>query len=254
MPPAMENRQKIPVPRRSFLWSLNETSGEILTHIGPTEFTPSANDRIVRANGRGGFEPAPMEARPSSSPATASTSCSRTRSRSSRSTAASNGGFVPGGNKEKELKLGTKKIIPGPCAFPLWPGQSAEVRPAHKLGANQYLLSRSSAPIDESAPYFKLVIDSAKLSSVVIDADDGARTAAAPPASPSRRQGRAAARRPAHRHPGPPHPVLHPAVRHRGRARARGRRPRPGEDDGVASLPPAAVEELARLSPRSARA
>src|SRR3954464_12542434 len=58
-----EVRQKIPVARRSFLWSLNETSGEILMHVGPTEFTPSANDRIVRANGRGGFEQAPMEAR-----------------------------------------------------------------------------------------------------------------------------------------------------------------------------------------------
>ena len=61
----MENRQKIPVPRRSFLWSLNQTSGEILTHVGPTEFTPSANDRIVRANNRRGFErQARMEARP----------------------------------------------------------------------------------------------------------------------------------------------------------------------------------------------
>ena len=61
---AHDDRQKIPVPRHSFLWSLNETSGEILTHIGPTEFTPSANDRIVRSNGRGAFEQAPMEARP----------------------------------------------------------------------------------------------------------------------------------------------------------------------------------------------
>jgi hypothetical protein len=64
----------------------------------------------------------------------------------------SNGGFVPGGNKEKELKLGTKKIIPGPCAFPLWPGQSAEVRPAHKLGANQYLLVEVVGAVDESPP------------------------------------------------------------------------------------------------------
>jgi major vault protein len=133
---AIENRQKIPVPRRSFLWSLNETSGEILTHIGPTEFTPSANDRIVRSNGRGGYEPAPMEARPFiiardgeyvllENPVAVD------------NVEGPNGGFVPGGNKEKELRLGTKKIIPGPCAFPMWPGQSAEVRPAHKLSANQ---------------------------------------------------------------------------------------------------------------------
>ena len=61
---SIENRQKIPVPRRSFLWSLNETSGEVLTHVGPTEFTPSANDRIVKSNGRGGYEQARMEASP----------------------------------------------------------------------------------------------------------------------------------------------------------------------------------------------
>lgn len=169
---AIENRQKIPVPRRSFLWSLNETSGEILTHIGPTEFTPSANDRIVRSNGRGGYEPAPMEARPFiiardgeyvllENPVTID------------QPEGPNANYVPGGNKEKELRLGTKKIIPGPCAFPLWPGQSAEVRPAHKLSANQYLIVEVVGPLDENAPYYRLVIESAGLSSVVIDGVEG---------------------------------------------------------------------------------
>lgn len=169
----MENRQKIPVPRRSFLWSLNETSGEILTHIGPTEFTPSANDRIVRANDRGGYEQAAMEARPfvlardgeyvlMANPAASKPGDGD----------APNGEYVPGGNKERDLTLGTTKIIPGPCAFPLWPGQSAEVRPAHKLGANHYLLVEVVGPIDDSAPYYDLVMKSARLSSVVIDAPE----------------------------------------------------------------------------------
>lgn len=164
----VENRQKIPVPRRSFLWSLNETSGEILTHVGPTEFTPSANDRIVRASSRGGYEQAAMEARafivaregeyvllynPVTHP----------------DPEGPNGAFVPGGNKEKSLKLGTTKVIPGPCAFPLWPGQEAEVRAAHKLGSNHYLLVEVVGPLDEEAPYYDLVIRSAVLSSVVID-------------------------------------------------------------------------------------
>lgn len=171
----MENRQKIPVPRRSFLWSLNETSGEILTHIGPTEFTPSANDRIVRANDRGGYEQAAMEARPFvlardgeyvllHNPCVA---------HASDSADTANGAWVPGGNKERDLQLGTTKIIPGPCAFPLWPGQSAEVRPAHKLGANHYLLVEVVGPLDDSAPYYDLVMKSAGLSSVVIDAPEG---------------------------------------------------------------------------------
>ena len=165
-----EVRQKIPVPRRSFLWSLNETSGEILMHVGPTEFTPSANDRIVRSNGRGGFEQAPMEARAFvvakdgeyvvlENPVKDTTLDDSAR----------NGAFIAGGNKEKELVSGTKRIIPGPCSFPMWPGQSAEVRPAHKLGANQYLLVEVVGDVEERAPYYRLVIESAGLSSAAID-------------------------------------------------------------------------------------
>ena len=162
-----EHRQKIPVPRRSFLWSLNETSGEILTHVGPTEFTPSANDRIVRSNERGGFESAPMEARPFVVARDGEYVVLANPSREEGES--KNGSFIAGGNKEKDLASGTKRIIPGPCSFPLWPGQSAEVRPAHKLGANQYLLVEVVGDVDERAPYWPLVIESAGLSSAVID-------------------------------------------------------------------------------------
>lgn len=243
----MENRQKIPVPRRSFLWSLNETSGEILTHIGPTEFTPSANDRIVRANNRGGYEPAPMEARPFVIARDGEYVLLENPVMVEPADGGSNGGFVPGGNKEKELRLGTKKIIPGPCAFPLWPGQSAEVRPAHKLGANQYLLIEVVGAIDEAAPYFKLVIDSAKLSSVVIDAVDGpssdggaGKLDAGKSAPAALRVGQRIVIQGRHTQFFiPPSGIeVVPALEDDGRSR---------EDDGVASLPAAAVEELAKL-------
>src|SRR5262245_55395730 len=168
-----EARQKIPVPRRSFLWSLNETSGEILMHVGPTEFTPSANDRIVRANGRGGFEQAAMEARPFVVARDGEYVVLENPVRDSGlDDSAKNGAFIAGGNKEKELVSGTKRIIPGPCSFPLWPGQSAEVRPAHKLGANQYLLVEVVGPVDEDAPYAQLTIDSAGLGGAVIEGVD----------------------------------------------------------------------------------
>src|SRR5262245_49826325 len=178
---SIENRQKIPVPRRSFLWSLNETSGEILTHIGPTEFTPSANDRIVRSNETGGFEQAPMEARPFVVARDGEYALLRNPVRGEQTDGAPNGNWVPGGNKEKELLLGTTKIVPGPAAFPLWPGQSAEVRPAHKLGANHYLLVEVVGEVDEKARYYKLVIESAGLSSAVIDAGEGASEGPAAP-------------------------------------------------------------------------
>lgn len=166
-----EDRQKIPVPRHSFLWSLNETSGEILTHAGPTEFTPSANDRIVRANERGGFEQAAMEARPFVV-ARDSEYVILDHPVFDEISEGPNGQWVPGGNKEKQLRMGTTKIIPGPCAFPLWPGQSAEVRHAHKLGANHYLLVEVVGAVDPHAPYYRLVIESAQLSSTVIDPED----------------------------------------------------------------------------------
>lgn len=182
---SIENRQKIPVPRRSFLWSLNETSGEILTHIGPTEFTPSANDRIVRANDRGGFEQAPMEARPFVVAREGEYVLLQNPIRGEMNEDSPNGNYVPGGNKEKELFLGTTKVVPGPCAFSLWPGQSAEVRPAHKLGANHYLLVEVVGPLDEKARYFRLVIESAGLSSAVIDSGE---VEPQPSAAPRRRE------------------------------------------------------------------
>ena len=244
---AIENRQKIPVPRRSFLWSLNETSGEILTHIGPTEFTPSANDRIVRANQRGGYEPAPMEARPFiiardgeyvllENPVAVD------------QPDGPNGAYVPGGNKEKELRLGTKKIIPGPCAFPLWPGQSAEVRPAHKLSANQYLIVEVVGPLDENAPYYRLVIESAGLSSVVIDGAEGdgrERKIQPEPATKSHptqlRIGQRIVIQGRHTQFFIPPTGIEvvPALEE---TEARGR-----DEDGVTALPPGAQEELAKM-------
>src|SRR5512145_1840021 len=173
----MENRQKIPVPRHSFLWSLNETSGEILTHVGPTEFTPSANDRIVRSNGRGGFESAPMEARAFIVARDGEYVLLDDPVGVLTASAGPNGEWIPGGNKEKELMLGTTKSIPGPCAFPLWPGQSAEVRPAHKLSANHYLLVEVVGDVDERAPFYPLVAQSAELGRMVIDATEGSEQA-----------------------------------------------------------------------------
>jgi len=46
------------------------------------------------------------------------------------------------GNKQMavDLSVGEVEIIPGPCAFALWPGQSAEVVDGHALRSNEYLI------------------------------------------------------------------------------------------------------------------
>jgi len=46
------------------------------------------------------------------------------------------------GKISPDLNVGRKVNIPGPCMFPLWPGQHAEYVRGHHLRSNQYLLVR----------------------------------------------------------------------------------------------------------------
>lgn len=45
-------------------------------------------------------------------------------------------------NTASDLTIGHKENIPGPCSFPLWPGQMAEVHQGHQIRSNQYLVAR----------------------------------------------------------------------------------------------------------------
>ncbi|HUH01420.1 MAG TPA: hypothetical protein VML75_05455 [Kofleriaceae bacterium] len=47
-----------------------------------------------------------------------------------------------GANSAVSLELGRKIVVPGPAAFPLWPGQRAEVIDGHELRDNEYLVVR----------------------------------------------------------------------------------------------------------------
>lgn len=49
---------------------------------------------------------------------------------------------APGSNGQTTLLIGRKIVIPGPAAFPLWPGQFATAIPGHHLRSNQYLVIR----------------------------------------------------------------------------------------------------------------
>ena len=53
-------------------------------------------------------------------------------------------GFDKGKNatQQSNLNVGRKVNIPGPIAFPLWPGQMSQVVQGHHLRSNQYLLVR----------------------------------------------------------------------------------------------------------------
>ena len=47
-----------------------------------------------------------------------------------------------GGRVDPDLCIGERVIIPGPCMFPLWPGQHAQVIRGHQISRNEYLKVR----------------------------------------------------------------------------------------------------------------
>jgi major vault protein len=49
---------------------------------------------------------------------------------------------ISGASNRSQLSHGRKVIIPGPTAFALWPGQSAQVVEGHRLRSNQFLVAR----------------------------------------------------------------------------------------------------------------
>ena len=97
-PMSIENRQKIPVLRRSFLWSLNETSGNP-PPVGSTEFTRAPTTASSARTSARRFSSRRRWAGPSSSRRRRGTSCSPTRC--GRRVRGVPTGCVPGGNKEK---------------------------------------------------------------------------------------------------------------------------------------------------------
>lgn len=80
-----------------------------------------------------------------------------------------NANYSSGKNDMKPLLRGQKRIITS-GHFPLWPGQSVEIRGIHSLSSNQYLMvTVESIPIDEGAPYYDLTLKCASIKKAVVD-------------------------------------------------------------------------------------
>lgn len=140
MPEPGENRDLVLAPG-SYAYVQADTSGVVKVHHGPTVVTLSGQDRSVR------FDPT-----------------SRQFIRCQQDDAvcpnvwAGEGDYVildnpchgdvhpeEGGARvlpQPGLDMGKRVVIPGPCTFALWPGQSAQTVPGHHLLSNQYLLVR----------------------------------------------------------------------------------------------------------------
>ncbi len=160
--------RKIPVTERQFLWVQDDDKGEVILHVGPTMVSPTAADRVVVDDGQGGFledttgQPQRMVELNDGQYAVLSNPLLEREE-------GANGRFRPGRNESQRQRNGTRSMIPGPCSFYLRPGQRVEVRDAHELASNQYLVVKVYGDVDRSAPYYDITARSAAITTATAE-------------------------------------------------------------------------------------
>lgn len=166
---AERGSRKIPVTERQFLWVQDDDKGEVVLHVGPTMVSPTAADRVVINDGQGGFgedprgEPQPMIELSDAEYAVLYNPLVENEE------AQPNGRFKQGRNEGRPLRNGTRAMIPGPCSFYLRPGQRVEVRDAHELASNQYLVVKVYGDVDLGAPYYQITAKSAAITTATAE-------------------------------------------------------------------------------------
>lgn len=154
--------RKIPVTERQFLWVQDDDKGEVTLHVGPTMVSPTAADRVVIDDGQGGFRE-DTTGKPQSMIELGDNQYAVLGNPLLEADSGPNGRFKNGRNESRPLRNGTRSMIPGPCSFYLRPGQRAEVRDAHELASNQYLVVKVYGEVDASAPYYEVTTRSATI-------------------------------------------------------------------------------------------
>jgi len=158
--------EKVPITDREYLWAKNVDTGEVALHVGPTQFQPSAADRIVIDDGKGGFMDAPT-AQPRRMVEVSDGQYAVIFNPIDDPQGKPNGPFKEGKNTTAKLRNGTKSMVPGPCAFYLRPGQRCEVRDAHRLEANEYVVVEVQGAVDTGSPYYDATAKAAKIKTAI---------------------------------------------------------------------------------------
>jgi major vault protein len=169
--------RKIPVTERQFLWVQDDDKGEVTLHVGPTMVSPTAADRVVIDDGDGGLRE-DVSGKPQKIIELGDNQYAMLFNPLVDTEGAPNGKFRPGRNEPRNLRTGTRSMIPGPCSFYLRPGQRADVRDAHELASNQYLVVKVYGEVDKAAPYYEVTARSAGITRatagmLVAERDDG---------------------------------------------------------------------------------
>jgi multidrug efflux pump subunit AcrA (membrane-fusion protein) len=154
--------RKIPVTERQFLWVQDDDKGEVTLHVGPTMVSPTAADRVVVDDGEGGFRE-DLSGRPQQMVELSDSQYAVLFNPLADNDGGPNGKFRAGRNESRPVRNGTRAMIPGPCSFYLRPGQRADVRDAHELASNQYLVVKVYGEVDTTAPYFQVTARSATI-------------------------------------------------------------------------------------------
>src|SRR5262245_52082315 len=152
--------RKIPVTERQFWWVQDDDKGEVTLHVGPTMVSPTAADRVVIDDSLGGFRE-DLSGKPQSMIELGDNQYAVLFNPLLENDGGPNGRFRPGRNESRPLRNGTRSMIPGPCSFYLRPGQRADVRDAHELASNQYLVVKVYGEVDKTAPFYEVTARSA---------------------------------------------------------------------------------------------
>ncbi len=124
--------------------------------------SPTAADRVVVDDGMGGFRE-DTTGKPQSMVELGDNQYSVLFNPLLESDSGPNGRFKNGRNESRPLRNGTRSMIPGPCYFYLRPGQRADVRDAHELASNQYLVVKVYGEVDKNAPFYEVTARSAAI-------------------------------------------------------------------------------------------
>jgi major vault protein len=174
--------KKMSITNREFVW-VQSDDGEVTLLVGPCMVSPTATDRIVVDDGDGGFEDAPERGHTQRMVEVGDNQYAVLFNPLEKPDAGSpNGTFKSARNETRPLRNGTKQMIPGPCSFYLRPGQRCEVRDAHELGSNQYLVVKAYGEVDEEAPYYDITARSAGVTSTTIREGEDVREEGSTPA------------------------------------------------------------------------
>ncbi|MFO0759213.1 MAG: hypothetical protein U0359_22165 [Byssovorax sp.] len=169
--------RKIPVTERQFLWVQDDDKGEVTLHVGPTMVSPTAADRVVVDDGLGGFRE-DTTGRQQTMIELGDNQYAVLFNPLLENDGGPNGRFRPGRNESRPLRNGTRSMIPGPCSFYLRPGQRADVRDAHELASNQYLVVKVYGEVDKTAPFYEVTARSAGITRATAELNEQPATKA----------------------------------------------------------------------------